>query len=430
MKKTLKIITLIFIVLCSSLSPLTSIATKNRIKSEILLSPPLSVDVTYRDAIVKRCSIRSFNQFETVTDEELSTILWAAYGLRDDGSRTVQPVDDLHSTIIYVFRQEAAYTYNPSNHSLMLFQEGDLRQTVNWQHVAPIQLGLVWNKNITSDGNLSAVEIGEIGQNIYFMAYALGIGTVTAGLTGFDEIELPDDQVGRIVMPLGHPSQPPLLEYKPKLISLLPRLEDSEINLTTVLKNRKEGTEYSGQITRKQLGNLLWAAYGFSYYLDLTDTQTNEVQRHRTVPSAGCLYPLAIYAITEIGIFRYIPHILHLNPYSDSPLYSTNWKFPIVSFLLPIRFGNHLQEIAQASAQPDISNAPLIITVVLPNPSIYPVTWYWYYEAGASAHNIMLETTLLNLHAGIVKPTDSHAIKTLLRLRDQSLPQLIIPIGE
>ena len=231
-------------------------------------------------------------------------------------------------------------------------------------------------------------------------------------------------------MPLGYPSQPPVFEYKPKLLSLLPQLQDSQINLTTIIKDRKEETEYSGQITRKQLSHLLWAAYGFSYYLDVTDTQTNEVQRHRTVPSAGCLYPLAMYAITEIGIFRYIPHILHLNPYSDSPFYSTNWNFPVVSFLLPIRFGNHLQEIAQASAQPDISTAPLIITVVLPNPSIYPVTWYWYYEAGASANNIMLEATLLNLHAGIVKPTDSQAIKTILRLRDKSLPQLIIPIGE
>ncbi|GAF95321.1 unnamed protein product [marine sediment metagenome] len=180
--------------------------------SEIPLPPPSSVNMTYRDAIFSRCSVRSFKQMETVGDEELSTILWAAYGYRDDGSRTVPGIDDFYSNVIYVFREEAAYTYNPLNHSLVFFREGDLRRTVNWQHRAPIQLGLVWNKNIYSDENYSSIEIGEIGQNIYFMASALGLGTVTAGLTGFDEIDLPDNQVGRIVMPLGYPQKTPVFE--------------------------------------------------------------------------------------------------------------------------------------------------------------------------------------------------------------------------
>jgi len=322
MKILVLMVTLFFISSCFSLA---SFSVTN-ISYEILLPPPLSVNMSYREAIMSRCSVRSYEVspvMKSVGDEELSTVLWAAYGYRDDGSRTVPGIDDLYSTIIYVFKKEGTYTYNPLNHSLVLFTEEDLRSTVNWQHRAPIQLGLVWNKNINNDENYSSVEIGEIGQNIYFMANALGLGTVTAGLTGFDEIDLPDNELGRIVMPLGYPSKPPVFEYSPKLLALLPRLQDSTVNLITVIEERIEENSFNGKIIRQDLSQLLWASYGFSYLIDKTESSTNEVQRHRTVPSAACIYPLVMYAVTNLGIFRYIPHILHLNPYSDNPYYST-----------------------------------------------------------------------------------------------------------
>ncbi len=411
----------------NSICPLAHLSVKGD-KSEIPLPPPLSVNMTYRDAIMSRCSVRTFKT-ESVGDEELSTILWAAYGYRNDGSRTVRGINGVYSTVLYVFREEAAYTYNPLNHSLVLFEEGDLRRTVNWQHNAPIQLGLVWDTTKNDDANYSSVEMGEIGQNIYFMVRALGLATVTAGLTGFDNINLPGNEVGRIVMPLGYPQKPPVFEYKPNLISLLPRVQDSHLNLKTVIEERREEDSFDGEVTRQDLSQLLWASYGFSYLLDKTESETNEVERHRTVPSAACLYPLAMYAITASGIFRYFPHILHLNPYSDNPFYSTKWGFPVVSFLLPIRLGDYRDEIAQASSQLDIASAPLIIISILPFSSSYPVTWYWYYEAGASAYNVMLESTVWDLHAGIVKPTDYSSLKSILRLFNDALPIMIVPIG-
>jgi nitroreductase len=429
MRKKSPVIIVVLILIATSILTMESLSTK-AINSEVPLPPSLSVNMSYRDAIFSRCSVRRFKQMEAVSDEELSTVLWAAYGYRDDGSRTVPGLDGLYSTVIYVFREDGTYTYNPLNHSLVLFSEEDLRDTVNWQHRAPIQLGLVWDKDINSDEDYSSVEIGEIGQNIYFMSSALGLGTVTAGLTGFDEIELPDNELGRIVMPLGYPSKTPVFEYSPKVLSLLPRLQDSTENLKTVIEERREGDSFNGKIVRKEMSQLLWAAYGFSYLIDKTDSITNEVQRHRTVPSASCVYPLVMYAVNSFGIFRYFPHILHLNPYSDNPYYSTNWGFPIVSFLFPVRLGDHRAEIAQACLRPDIASAPLTIVSVLPSPSLFPVQWYWYYEAGASAYNVMLEATILGLNAGIVRPVDFSSVKSILRLRNNSLPLIIIPIGE
>lgn len=410
----------------------SSIGDINRLfnETEIFLPDPISVNKSYRDAIMTRCSVRRFKQNEAVDDVTLSTILWAAYGTRDDQSRTVHPFEGLHSSVIYVFREEAAYTYNPINHSLVLFQEGDLRRTVNWQHVAPIQLGLVWDSSINDDENYSSIELGEIGQNIYFMARALGLGTVTAGLTGFKEIELPEYHIGRIVMPLGYPQTDPKLEYNPNLISLLPSIPDSDVNLSTLIKERTSKDSFDGNIDRQDLSQLLWASYGFSYYLDITNSATNEVERHRTVPSAGCVYPLVHFAVTDIGIFRYVPHILHLNPYSDNPFYSSNWEFPIISCMIPVRWGDYREDIAQTSSEPDIASSPLIIVTTLQFSSLSDIQWYWYYEAGASAYNVMLESTLLDLHAGIVKPVDITSLNSILRLKDSYVPLLLVPVGE
>ena len=420
---------IIMLLIVSSIFPLLGLSVKG-INSEIFLPPPLSVTMTYRDAIQSRCSVRTFHMNEPVEDDILSTVLWAAYGYRDDGSRTILGIDDYYSSIIYVFREDGTYTYNPFNHSLVLFSEEDLRNTVNANHQAPIQLGLVWNQSVNSDSNYSVIEMGAIGQNIYFITKALGLGTVTAAQTGFDEIGLPDNQVGRIVMPLGYPNEPPILEYHPNLISLLPRLQDSPVNVTTAIKERIEEETYTGELTQQELSQLLWASYGFSYFMDITHASENHVERHRTLPSAICQYPLTMYVVTDSAIFRYFPHILKLNPYSPRPFYSPRWEFPVVSFLLPVRLGDHRAEIAQATEQSDIALAPLMIISVLPASSLFPTHWYWYFEAGASAHNVMLEATILDLHAGIVKPTDLSSIKSILRLNEDSLPLIFVSIGE
>jgi hypothetical protein len=55
--------------------------------------------------------------------------------------------------------------------------------------------------------------------------------------------------------------------------------------------------------------------------------------------------------------------------------------------------------------------------------------WAWYYEAGASAYNVMLESTILDLHSEIVIPNDLASIKSILRLNNDSLPLIIVPVG-
>jgi hypothetical protein len=393
------------------------------------LPPPMSVDISLEQTIFQRRSVREFSE-EPVTDEELSTILWAAYGYIDEEKRTVPGIGDTYAARIYVLKEDAVYTYNPVNHSLVFYKDGDYRDIVGWQYSAPIQLGLVWDKNESDNEIHAGAEIGQIGQNIQFMANALDMGTVVTGQipSPIDRIGLPSNEEGKIVMPIGHPEFPADLRYRPFWLSLLPRIKISDMSLTTALQERNEGTSWSDeQLTRKELSHVMWASYGYSYFLDYTESEINVIKRHRTVPSAHGYYPLRMYAVTQSGIYRYYPGILNID----------KWGLPIMTFLLKIRNGDKRNEVAEAS-ESFVASAPLIIISVLDigetikwdDLSDEIFRWIWSYEAGASAHTVLLEATTRGLSANIVPPTDPDTIRSLLRLNESYIPFYIVPVGK
>jgi len=313
----------------------------------------------------------------------------------------------------------------------------DRRDTVGWQYEAPIQLGLCWDTD-KADANFGGAELGQMGQNIQFMANALDLGTVVCGQAppAIEPLEIPENEEGLIVMPLGHPEYPYDFKYRPLWISLLPRIKESSMSLTTALEERNDGALFTGDITRKELSQLIWSSYGFSYYLDRSNSEMNPLKRHRTVPSAHGYYPFYMYAVTESGIYKYNPNLL-------TKLYSfpvDYFGIPIVTFLLKLQYGDHRSEIAQASSLPAIASAPLSIIIVLDVDMTRPEGYddlsgewarcFWYYEAGASAHNIMLEATSLDFSSNIAFPTDVDTIGSLLKLKEECIPLFIVPVGK
>jgi hypothetical protein len=166
-------------------------------------------------------------------------------------------------------------------------------------------------------------------------------------------------------------------------------------------------------------------------YLDKSKQEKNPIVRHRTVPSAHGYYPFHIYAVTPSGIAKYQPNLL-VKLFVPVPVDFTG--IPVISFLLKIRFGDHRDDIAHASSMPSIASAPLIIIPVLDltlakELAIEEAHRFWYYEAGAAAHNIMLQATPLGFSSNIALPTDTDAISTLLRLDEDCIPLLLVPVG-
>ncbi|KAA0002867.1 MAG: hypothetical protein FE048_02885 [Thermoplasmata archaeon] len=402
------------------------------------LPPPIPVNMTLEESIFRRCSIRVFSD-DPVTDEELSTVLWAAYGYINEEKRTVHGIEGIYAARIYVLKEDAVYIYDPLNHSLIFYKEGDYRGRVA-QYEAPIQLGIVWDKNKSSNENYAAAEIGEIGQNIYFMANALDLGTVTTVGFTLSRIGLPSNEVAKIIMPLGHPKYPYNFVYRPLVLSPLPRIQYSNMSLTTAIEERRETDSFEGELTKQEKTQVIWSTYGYSYFLDKTEDEFfYHINRHRTVPSAHGYYPLRIYAITESGIYRYIPNIY--DPiYGILPLAFLPIPMPVFTFMMKVKGGDYREEIAQASL-PSIASAPLSIISVLDIERTRPKNfddfsgeeyrWLWYYEAGASAYNVLLEATAWNLSANVFPITNKEAILSVLGLDGNDFdPLFIVPVGK
>jgi nitroreductase len=396
------------------------------VDQEYPLPPPQFIDMSLEKSIMRRMSMRNFTE-EPVTDEELSTILWAAYGLREDGKLTVAEINGSHAAVIYVLLEDV-YKYNPENHSLVFYKEGDYRDIVGWQYHAPVQLGLCWNTDI-ADANFGCAECGAVGQNIYFAANAIGLGTVITAQVppAIEPIGLPENEHGMGVMPLGHLEFDYNFKCRPMLFSLLPRIRFSDTSLTTALEERDEVTSWeSNLISRKDLSHLIWASYGYSYYLDKTGS--NPVKRHHTVPSAHGYYPFRIYAATRFGVYRYMYGLVDVDL----------WGLPVVSYLLKVRWGDKRCEIAQAT-ESFASDAPLNIIIVLEidktnqwdDLSNESLRWIWYYEAGAASHNVLLQATSRGLAGNILPINDKEAICSLLRLDAESFdPMFVVPVGK
>jgi nitroreductase len=400
-------------------------------KTAYELPPPQTIDMNLEQTIFRRMSIREFTN-ETITDEQLATILWNAAGYRQDGNRTIADINGTYASVIYILKKDAAYTYNPINHSLQLYKPGDWRDTVGYQYPgAPLVFGLCYNTTLTTPNN-AAAEIGEICQNIAFTVNALNLGTVvTGGLPpAIDRMGIPEDQTGLIVMPLGHLLHSYYFKYSPLWISPLPKVKETQMNLTTALQQRTQTTSFQGTITRQELSQLIWSSYGFSYYLDKSNQDLNQVVRHRTTPSAHAYYPLEIYAVTASGVYKYQPNLLTMfGNYSADFI-----GLPIITYLQKIRNGDNRASLAAASSLPSLSLAPLsIITVLNWNKTKNTGEQYlpfWYLEAGAAAQNIMLEATAWGFKSNIVIPTDNTTLSSLLKLTEGYTPLFIVPVGK
>ena len=413
--------------------------------SEKYLPPPLDVDMILEESIFRRCSMREFST-DPVSDEYLSTILWAAYGYRDDEDRTIPSIDNVYGANLYLLiKNESArldvYRYNPVNHSLIFLKK---ISSFNFgQYRAPAYIGIVWDKNISDNEYYTGALIGEICQNIAFVANALNLGTVVnldiLPWSHLARIDLPSNEIPRILIPLGHPLYPYDFRYRPLDFSFPPRIQYSDMSLTDAIKQREESLSFRGDLTSNEKNQLIWSSYGFSYLLDRTKSEfIYHINRHRTVPSAHGYYPLRIYAFTESAIYRYHPNILLY--LTQSPLIDFI-GLPIISLMQRVVKGDHRDELAQICSQPSIATAPLIIVNVIDLEKTRPeggddfsteeYRWLWYFEAGASIYNNLLEATAWDLSINFFTIQDKNSVCSILELdNDNFEPVFVVPVGK
>ncbi|MCP4717041.1 MAG: hypothetical protein GY868_18090 [Deltaproteobacteria bacterium] len=410
-------------------------STDNQTSTAYVLPLPGQVDMILEEAISKRKSHRIFTE-ETVTDEELSTVLWAAYGMRDDGKRTVAAIDDVHAAVMYILKEDAVYKYNPHQHALELYKQGDYRVAFKDSaviYMAPVQIVLCWD-TARSDLLRTSVEIGAVGQTILLASVSLGLGTVVTAQSPFsmEHIGLPEQEAALVMMPLGHLKNSYKFSEQPNRISMLEMVTYSDMSFSTALQERNATDSPGGSLSAQEKSQLIWAAYGFS---PLRDKQLNFIYlpRHRTVPSPHYTYDAVImYVVMDDGIYKYCAF--------------SNLKIPgqpVVDYLVKVVEGDKREALAQACSRPALAAAPLSIISIMDVANIQssmdnvekstPIEqyWpYWYFVAGASAHNMLLEATALQLAGMMTYPDDPAALLSVLGLNDETLqPLLVVSVG-
>jgi SagB-type dehydrogenase family enzyme len=166
----------------------TPIVMAQDLKPVQLPAPQLDGGKPLMQALKLRQSSRSFDS-KAIPLQELSNLLWAAYGINrpESGKRTAPSAMNWQETDVYVVLQEGTYIFEAKAHYLQPVAAGDLRGSTGSQGFvkeAPLNLVYVADDEKASRVNdenkkiFNAVNVGCIVQNVYLYCASQGLVSV------------------------------------------------------------------------------------------------------------------------------------------------------------------------------------------------------------------------------------------------------------
>ena len=167
----------------NSITKKTDTRSQNKIK---LVAPEKTGGMPLMEALNKRHSSRNISS-KKITDQELSNLLWAAFGISRDesGKRTAPTANDSRAMDVYVIMENGTYKYIADDHSLDMVAEKDLRSFAGKQdfvYTAPVNLVYVADYSKLKEGSdkeiYSGAHAGFIGENVYLYCSSAGLGSV------------------------------------------------------------------------------------------------------------------------------------------------------------------------------------------------------------------------------------------------------------
>ena len=193
-------------------------------------------NVSVERALKNRRSQRNFVD-KAISAEQLSQILWAAYGITQPtpdrpalrgGLRAAPSAGAMYPFEIYVIVgnvdgvEQGVYRYNSEEHKIIRTIDKDLRdefskvalgQTLIKEAPVNIFYCAIYSRMTKRYGDRGAdryvcMDLGHSAQNIYLQAEALNLGTCAIGAFSDDKVaelfQLPEEEVPLYIMPVGH----------------------------------------------------------------------------------------------------------------------------------------------------------------------------------------------------------------------------------
>jgi SagB-type dehydrogenase family enzyme len=176
------------------------------------------------------------------------------------------------------------------------------------------------------------------------------------------------------------------------------------VTLADALAERRSVREFSGTpLAEQQVSDLLWAAQGVT-----SDSGG------RTAPSAGALYPLEVYVVTDGDLWHYLPEGHRIEARESSTVRGA---------------------VADAVAQDAARGAPAVVVITGVPARVEPkyagrAERYLLLEAGHAAQNLLLTATALDLGAVPIGAFGDDALARALDLPAGEVTVYAIPVGE
>ena len=161
------------------------------LNSEVLPKPNTEGGMPLMESIAQRKSHRDMSANGTVSKQQLSDMLWAAWGITHEGKRTVATAMNRQELSIYVVTPEGASLYDAAANTLEKVTDTDLRPLAGMQKFAtdcPLNIVFVTNTDLQPDATMQGYAAGAASQNVYLYCASQGLKTVVRASFARDEL--------------------------------------------------------------------------------------------------------------------------------------------------------------------------------------------------------------------------------------------------
>lgn len=199
-----------------------------------LPAPRTTGEMSVEETLSKRRTHRSYSE-EAISAEDLSQILWAAYGITrpsdnprvSGGLRTAPSSGATYPLNIYVLAgnvkgiKPGVYKYVPVGHKIVMFIDKDIKAelcaaAMNQEMIKKAPACLFYSATFSRTTErygtrgrerYVCMDLGHSAENVYLQAEALHLGTCAVGAFTDSEVkkvmQLPEEEEPLYIMPIG-----------------------------------------------------------------------------------------------------------------------------------------------------------------------------------------------------------------------------------
>jgi nitroreductase len=164
------------------------------------------------NTLMQRRSGRSYDATREITQQQLSTLLWAACGVSDkaSGKITAPSAVNMQDIKVYVCRKDGAWLYDAKANTLTQVSNADLRPDMAagqpFVNDAPVNLLLVSDQSGRRKNDAwGNMDSGYVSQNIYLACTAMGLQTVARAMMNKDAVRKALNLADGVDVMLNHP---------------------------------------------------------------------------------------------------------------------------------------------------------------------------------------------------------------------------------